>query len=214
MTENRFDTTAPTIEPLDIHPPYITERFLYDQQAPLNSAGLATDFSKGVITALFGYDEAVLAAGLLFIEKQNAAIGSAFAHLWEAVFTLCRDWGLVKDRYDSVPYTAVFNHQIGQRLVQKAEQLVVRETLCGDTAEITFQSCMPTQGFRDFEGYANFDFIAALSVLRLKDKYPHLNTVKANVYFSSGVPLKTMDFPVTVESTIDQRFIYGLINSR
>ena len=90
----------------------------------------------------------------------------------------------------------------------------MRKTVSYNTAEIVFKSCISTQGFKNFKGYADFDFIIALSILLIKEDYPNIQTVKANVYFGSGMYLDNLAFPVKVESTLNQRSIYGLINSR
>ena len=92
--------------------------------------------------------------------------------------------------------------------------MIVRKTVSNNIAEIIFRSCVSTQGFANFEGYADFDFITALSILLIKDKYPNIHTVRANVYFGGGKYLDNLNFPVKVESALDQRFIYGLLNSR
>ena len=176
--------------------------------------GLAVDFSITIIKSLFGFDEKLSNYCLLFSELENPKKASGFGHLWCAVFQLCKEKQLIQNDNDKIPYVEVFNHQNGKSLFDKAKQLIVRKTVLNDTAEIIFKSCMSTQGFANFEGYANLDFITALSILLIKDKYPDIHTVKANVYFNHGVPLENIDFPVKVESTLDQREIYGLINSR
>ncbi len=196
----------------DYIPECINRRFIYDNQKYLNENNLATDFSEAVITSLFGFDKNILEKCLLFSESQTVAIGSAFSHLWDAIFRIHNKNTFVNN--EEMAYNSVFNYQTGKVLVQKAKQLVVRKKVYGNTAEIVFKSCMPTQGFPNFEGYADFDFITALSILLIKEDYPDIQMVKANVYFRGGIYLDNLDFSVKVESTLDQRYIYGLINSR
>lgn len=201
-------------EPFEICPQYIYERYYYENQAYMYDNGLAVNFSISIIKALFGFDERLLNNCLLFSELENPRKASGFEHLWRTVFQLCKEKQLIQNGNDKITYAEVFNHQNGKSLLDKAEQLIIRKTVRNDTAEIVFKSCMSTQGFADFEGYADFDFITALSILLIKDKYPSVHTVRANVYLNHGIPLENIDFPVKVEPTVDQRFIYGLINSR
>ena len=201
-------------EPFEICPQYICERYYYDNQAYMYDNGLAVDFSAAIIKSLFGFDEKLYNSCILFSELKNPRKASGFVHLWRAVFRLCKEKQLIQDSHDKIPYSDVFNYQIGNLLVDEAKRLVVHQKASNDTVEIVFRSCITTNGFSDFEGYADFDFITALSVLLIKDKYPNVHTVRANVYLNQGVPLENIAFPVKVEPTVDQRFIYGLINSR
>lgn len=202
------------LESFEICPQYICERYYYDNQAYMYDNGLAVDFSAAIIKSLFGFDENLYNNCILFSELENPRKASGFGHLWRAVFRLCKEKQLIQNSHDKVAYADLFNYQIGKSLLDEAEQLVVRNKVYGNTAEIVFKSCISTQGFANFEGYADFDFITALSVLLIKDKHPSVHTIRANVYLNHGIPLENIDFPVKVEPTVDQRFIYGLINSR
>lgn len=212
--KNDSNCTFEKHEPFEICPQYICERYYYDNQAYMHDNGLALDFSASIIKSLFGFDEKLFNKCLLFSELENTTKAGGFGHLWRAVFRLCKEKQLIQNSRDKIAYADVFNYQIGKLLFNEAEQLVVRKTVSNKTAEIVFKSCISTQGFANFEGYADFDFITALSILLIKDKYPSVHTVRANVYLNHGIPLENIDFPVKVEPTVDQRFIYGLINSR
>lgn len=201
-------------EPFEICPQYICERYYYDNQAYMYDNGLAVNFSVEIIKSLFGFDEKLFNYCMLFSELETSKKVSGFGHLWRAVFRLCKEKQLIRNSYDKIPYANVFNYQIGSLLVDEAKRLVVRQKASNDTVEIVFRSCIATDGFVGFEGYADFDFITALSILLIKDKYPNVHTVKANVYLNYGIPLENINFPIKVEPTVDQRFIYGLINSR
>ncbi len=201
-------------ESFEFCPQYICETYYYDNQTYMYDNGLAVDFSVAIIKSLFGFDEKLYNNCILFSELENPRKASGFGHLWRAVFRLYKEKQLIKDSHDKIPYSDVFNYQIGSLLVDEAKRLVVSQKLSNDIVEIVFRSYITTNGFADFEGYADFDFITALSILLIKDKYPNVHTVRANVYLNHGIPLENIDFPVKVESTVDQRFIYGLINSR
>ena len=199
---------------LDLCPSRISEEYYVTNRDDLYDRGQAVAFSGAVIRALFGFDEDLCRACTVFSALPSPDLAGGFRFLWEAAFSLGRESGLVRGRKDEVAFTAVFNRQTGRLLLEKAQQLVVRQTVRDGVARVVFRSCMDLTDLPNWEGWVPFDFLTALYLVSLKVTHPTVHTVLANIYFGVGIPLKNLDFPVKVESTEDQRYIYGMINSR
>lgn len=193
----------------DHMPRLISCRFLAKNAAEMRKNCWMVDFVNTTIRSLFGFDEKLYRTCLLF------SAPDPFRHLWHAAFALHEKDGVIKTWDNEVAFSSIFNYATGERLVAKAQQLILQNRVTDDVAHVLFRSCISTEGFAGFEGYADFDVVTALSILFLKERYPHIHTVKGNLYLGGGTILFDEHvFPVKVESTLDQRFIYGLINGR
>lgn len=200
----------------ELRPRFISEGYYFSNVVYVEDHALEVEFSCLVIEALFGYNRELYEKCLIFSVPKNPRLAGAFSELWYAAFGVAKAKGLLKGNAadERIEYDAIFNYDTGKTLIEKAKKHIVKQTIDKETARIVFASCIPTADFEKFEGYTHFDIVTALSILLLKEQYPELQRVKANVYLCGGITPENINFPVKVESTVDQRYIYFLINNR